>query len=98
VESLRPAGVVFFGINLGVGISVTIPGFASDVAHGVLGELPFGSVSLVGVKGLEDARRARLSGADALLVKAELIDAAAQQGRDVHALLEHLRYVTCGDD
>lgn len=28
----------FYGINLGVGLSVAIPGFASQIAHGMLGE------------------------------------------------------------
>jgi hypothetical protein len=37
VEGLAKAGVVFYGINLSVGLSVAIPGFASDMAHGLLG-------------------------------------------------------------
>ena len=35
---------------------------------GLLGELPFGAISLVGVRSLEEARTAKQSGADALLV------------------------------
>lgn len=50
VEGLGKAGVVFYGINLSVGLSVAIPGFASDMAHGLLGEMPFGTISIVGVK------------------------------------------------
>lgn len=50
MEGLGKAGVVFYGINLSVGLSVAIPGFASDMAHGLLGEMPFGTISIVGVK------------------------------------------------
>ena len=45
VEGLARSGVVFYGINISVGISVAIPGFGSDLAHGILGNLPFGAVS-----------------------------------------------------
>ena len=91
-------GVVFYGINLGVGISVALPGFASDLAHGLLGEMPFGAITLVGAKGLEDARKARLSGADAVLIKKEMWAAAEAEGRPLETLVEQVRYVTGGDD
>ncbi|GBF99220.1 indole-3-glycerol-phosphate synthase [Raphidocelis subcapitata] len=98
LEGLSRMGVVFYGVNIGVGISVSLPGFASDLAHGLLGEMPFGAISLVGAKGLEDARKARLSGADAVLVKKEMWEAAEAEGRGLEALLEQVRYVTGGDD
>lgn len=98
MEGLSKAGVVFYGINLSVGLSVAIPGFASDMAHGLLGEMPFGMISIVGVKDLEGARKARMSGADCLLVKKEMIDAAAAEGKDLRTLLDQVLYVTCGDD
>ncbi len=41
-------GVVFYAINVAVGLSVAVPGFANQIAHGLLGELPFGAISLVG--------------------------------------------------
>jgi indole-3-glycerol phosphate synthase len=46
VEGLAKAGVVFYGINISVGISIAIPGFSADLAHGILGHLPFGAVSV----------------------------------------------------
>jgi len=49
MEGLARTGVVFYGINLSVGLSVSVPGFATDMAHGLLGEMPFGTISLVGV-------------------------------------------------
>jgi hypothetical protein len=91
-------GVVFFGINLGVGISVSLPGFASDLAHGLLGEMPFGAITLVGCKGLEDAKKARLSGADAVMIKKELWEAAEKEGRSMEVLIEQVRYMVGGDD
>ena len=39
---------MFYAINVAVGLSVAVPGFANRIAHGLLGELPFGAVSLVG--------------------------------------------------
>lgn len=98
VDGLGRMGVVFYGINLGVGISVALPGFASDLAHGLLGEMPFGAITLVGCKGLEDARKARLSGADAVLVKRELWEAAEAEGRSLETLIEQVKYLTGGDD
>lgn len=98
MEGLGRAGVVFFGINLGVGLSLAVPGFAADMAHGLLGELPQGALSVVGVRDVDGARKARLSGADALLVKAEMIADAAAEGRDLRTLLDQVLYVTCGDD
>lgn len=98
LDGLSRMGVVFYGINLGVGISVALPGFASDLAHGLLGEMPFGAITLVGAKGLEDARKARLSGADAVLIKKEMWAAAEAEGRPLETLVEQVRYVTGGDD
>lgn len=38
---------MFYAINVAVGLSVAVPGFANQIAHGLLGELPFGAISLV---------------------------------------------------
>eukprot|EP00879_Flechtneria_rotunda_P025260 GHRR01026833.1.p1 GENE.GHRR01026833.1~~GHRR01026833.1.p1 ORF type:complete len:246 (+),score=57.86 GHRR01026833.1:184-921(+) len=98
MNGLSRAGVVFYGVNLSVGLSIAVPGFATDMAHGLLGGMPFGTISLVGVKDVEQARKARLSGADAILVKKEMIEAAAAEGKDLRTLLDQVQYVTCGDD
>ncbi|KAG2438961.1 hypothetical protein HYH02_010753 [Chlamydomonas schloesseri] len=95
VEELSKQGVVFYAINVSVGLSVAIPGFANKIAHGLLGTLPFGAISLVGVRSLEEASAARQSGADALLVKAELL---ASYGKDVRALGNALEYAVTLDD
>eukprot|EP00775_Hariotina_reticulata_P009698 gene9698-9857_t len=98
MDGLARTGVVFYGINLSVGLSVAVPGFASDMAHGLLGEMPFGTISLVGVRNLEQARKARMSGADALLIKKEMIEEAQANGKDLRTLLDQVLYVTSGDD
>eukprot|EP00887_Chlorella_sp_A99_P002189 scaffold21.g2189.t1 len=95
LTAMERFGVPFFGINLSVGLSISIAGFGADVAAGLLGGLPFGTVSLVGARSVGEARRARAAGADALLVRQELVGEYA--GREV-ALLEELRAATCGDD
>ncbi|KXZ49270.1 hypothetical protein GPECTOR_22g863 [Gonium pectorale] len=95
VEALSSQGVVFFAINCSVGLSVAIPGFANKIAHGLLGELPFGAISLVGVRSVEEAAAARRSGADALLIKAELLQT---YGKDVRALGNALDYAVTLDD
>ncbi|GIL51134.1 hypothetical protein Vafri_7208 [Volvox africanus] len=95
VEQLAKLGVVFYAINVAVGLSVSMPGFSNRIAHGLLGELPFGAISLVGVRSLEEAAAARRSGADALLVKAELLQS---YGKDVQALGNALQYAVTLDD
>ena len=55
MEGLAKAGVVFYAINVSVGISISLPGFSSDLAHGILGNLPFGAISMVGVRSMEEA-------------------------------------------
>lgn len=95
VAALAAQGVVFYAINVAVGLSVAVPGFANQIAHGLLGELPFGAISLVGVRSLEDAAAARRSGADSLLIKAELLHAHAD---NVQLLGQQLQYAVTLDD
>ncbi len=46
----------------------------------------------------DEARRARASGADALLVKKEMVDVCLEQGLDVRSTIAQLQYATGGDD
>ncbi|PSC68944.1 Isovaleryl-dehydrogenase [Micractinium conductrix] len=73
LQAMEKYGVPFYGMNLSVGLSIQLQGFGVGVAKGLLGELPFGAVSLVGAKSVEEARQARLAGADCLLIKWELV-------------------------
>lgn len=95
VQALGKMGVVFYAINVSVGLSVAMPGFATKIAHGLLGELPFGAISMVGVRSLEEAAGARQSGADSLLVKKEMLD---QHKDNLQALGEALQYASSMDD
>ena len=38
LRAMEQAGVPFYGLNLSVGLSVSITGFGADVATGLLGE------------------------------------------------------------
>ena len=59
--------------------------------QGLIGKLPMGSASVVGVTTVEQARQARLAGADALLIKEECL-------ADPERLLPELRCLMSGDD
>ena len=95
MKAMEASGVPFYALNISVGLSVSISGFGSDVAAGLLGELPFGAVTLVGVKSVDEARAARAAGADALFVRRELV--GEYRGREKE-LVEALISATNGDD
>lgn len=95
LRAMEQFGVPFFGVNLSVGLSVRLQGFGEDVARGLLGELPFGAVAIVGARSVDEARRARAAGANALLVRRELV--AEHAGRE-RELVAALRQATDGDD
>jgi hypothetical protein len=52
-----------------------------------------GASSIVGITSVQEGVRAHAAGADALLLKREMLAAAT----DVAALLEQLKYATSGD-
>ncbi|EIE22654.1 hypothetical protein COCSUDRAFT_47639 [Coccomyxa subellipsoidea C-169] len=90
VEAMASVGVPFFGINLAVGLSLALPGFKSDITKGLLGALPQGASSLVGVTSIEEAVKAHAAGADSLLIKREMLADAEKEGK-VEELLERLK-------
>ncbi|KAL4444701.1 hypothetical protein ABPG77_002518 [Micractinium sp. CCAP 211/92] len=96
LQAMERFQVPFFGMNLSVGLSVSLQGFGLQVAKGLLGELPFGAISMVGARSIEEARQARLAGADSLLIKWELVQQFAPDQLDL--LMEQLRDATSGDD
>lgn len=96
LKAMEQYGVPFYAMNISVGLSVAIAGFGRDVADGLLGEMPFGAVSLVGVKSIEDVRKMRIAGADALLVKKELV-MGEYSGRE-EELVQHLLDTVLLDD
>ena len=50
MAELEHAGVPLYAVNLAVGVSLTMPGIAADIAKGILGNLPFGAQSIAGVR------------------------------------------------
>ena len=86
----------FYGINLNVGVSLAIPGFRSDLADGLLGRMPFGVATIVGIQSIEEGRLARQGGADCLLVKQTMLEQAGAKG--VRQLMQQLEYAVSGDD
>jgi hypothetical protein len=50
LRALEPYQLPWYGMNLSVGLSVSVAGFGMQVASGLLGELPFGAISMVGAK------------------------------------------------
>lgn len=92
LKAMEQYGVPFYGMNLSVGLSI---GFGAEVAQGLVKDLPFGSLSVIGVKSLEEGKKARLAGADALLIKDEAFaDFRGQEAR----FMTNLRMLTDGDD
>ncbi|GAQ80661.1 indole-3-glycerol phosphate synthase-like [Klebsormidium nitens] len=94
-------GATLFGVNISVGLSVSIPGFRQDVAKSLVQQLPFGAASVVGVSSVDEARIMRAAGTDAIWLKRE----ALQSGKGepswedkARSLLEQLSYVLIGDD
>ncbi|CAM6101103.1 unnamed protein product [Calypogeia fissa] len=100
LQEIAPIGALLYGINLSIGLAVSLPGIRQDIAKSLIGEIPFDGASLVGVLSLEEAQAMKLQGADAVYVRHE-----ALQGRDVDGkslvpkiFLENLRDAMTGDD
>ena len=98
INWLETVGVPFFGINLSVGLSLSIPGFQKDMAKGLLNSMPFGAVTMVGARSAYDAQQARLAGADAVLLKKDMLCSGSNAKEDVKRTLQTLAYSFSGDD
>lgn len=95
LQSMEKMGVPFYAMNISVGLSVGIVGFSNDVVRGVLGELPFGALSIVGISEIDKAASARSAGADALYVRGELVNRFKGSAND---LIQNIRSLVDGDD
>lgn len=98
VVEMGDLGVRHFGINLSVGLSLALPGFQSDMAKGLLNNMPFGATTVVGAKSVKDAIQARVNGADVILLKKEMLLSKNTKAQDVQQTLQHLVYSMSGDD
>ncbi len=63
----------------------------------LLERLAYVQVSMVGVRSLEEASKAKLSGADSILIKHEMLSQHQQQGT-LQSMAEQLKYIVSGDD
>lgn len=61
-DALISNGVPCYAVNVSVGLTLSISGISTDIAKGILEQLPFGTVSVVGVKSIDEARRAQQVG------------------------------------
>lgn len=55
LTQMEELDVPFIGCNLGVGLSLALPGFRSGVAAGLLGRMGHGRSSMVGATSIEEA-------------------------------------------
>ena len=90
--------VPMVAVNIGVGLSAKIPGFAAEVADGILKGLPMHCASVVGVRDVEQARQAAASGASAVLLRSEFLAAAADDERACRECVHDVQYAISGDD
>lgn len=97
VEKLEKLQVPFYAVNCSVGLSLAIPSFRQDLAKGLLGNMPFGVITMVGVKTFKEAVQARLNGADALLCKQDLLEQLERDGTSVRLFVDELRYAVSGE-
>lgn len=95
LQSMEKMGVPFYAMNISVGLSVGIVGFSNDVVRGVLGELPFGALSIVGISEIDKAASARTAGADALYVRTDLVNRFKGNEKD---LVQSIASLVDGDD
>lgn len=54
---MEKLGVPFFGMNLSVALSVGIPGFRSQVAAGLVNNLPQGVSSMMGATSMQEIQQ-----------------------------------------
>ncbi len=94
MKMMADASVPFYCMDIGVSLSVGISGFANDVVRGVLGEMPFGSLSIVGLRDIEKAGSVRAAGADGLYIRKEIVDFYAG---DEASLVSHIKSLVDGD-
>ena len=57
LQGMDKLGVPFFGMNLGVALSVNIPGFRTEVAAGLLRNLSHGASSMMGAMSMEEVKQ-----------------------------------------
>ena len=97
VDIMKKVQVPFYAINCSVGLTLAIPSFRQDLAKGLLGNMPFGVITMVGIKTFKEAVQARLNGADALLCKLELLQQLERDSTSVRQFVDELGYAVSGE-
>ncbi len=59
LKGMETLGVPFFGMNLGVALSVGIPGFRTEVATGLINNLPQGASSMMGATSMQEIKQVK---------------------------------------
>lgn len=101
LQEVEPLGAPLYGINLSVGITLSLPGVRMDIAKALVGQIPFGASSLVGVWSIEEAIQLKGEGADAVYVRHEVLQGrSAVEAKQLvpRTFLENLRDAMTGDD
>ncbi|KAL2634375.1 hypothetical protein R1flu_005854 [Riccia fluitans] len=101
LQEVEPLGAPLYGINLSVGLTLSLPGVRMDLAKGLVGEIPFGASSVVGVWSIEEATELKAEGVDAVYVRHEVLQGrSATEAKQLvpQAFLQNLRDAMTGDD
>ena len=100
VKIAEACGAVLFGINLSVGLKLaSIPGAKEQTMKSLLGSLPQGVFSVVGVKSIDEIRFAKSAGADAIFLKHDALENDPQLAeRRPEEVMDMISGILSGDD
>jgi len=93
LKAMEGLGVPFYAMDIGVGISVGIAGFSRQLISGVLGNMDFNALSIVGLSSMEELHGKIATKADALYVKSGVVKEA-----DGDELVRAILDACSGDD
>lgn len=95
LDMAEKCGARLFGVHLAVALALPNAEARILATKGLLQSLPFGALSCIGVASMDEARNAIAYGADALLLKRDMLVVGSQ---DVGDVLREVRYLASGDD
>jgi indole-3-glycerol phosphate synthase len=98
LQEVAPLGLPIYGFNLSVGLALSLPGIRQDISKSLIGEIPFGASSVVGVYSIEEARAMKAAGADAVYIKHEVLQGQQATEKEPKVFLENLQVAMSGDD
>ncbi|CAK9219404.1 unnamed protein product [Sphagnum troendelagicum] len=98
LQEVAPLGLPIYGFNLSVGLALSLPGIRQDISKSLIGEIPFGASSVVGIYSIEEARAMKAAGADAVYIKHEVLQGQQATEKEPKLFLENLQVAMSGDD